>query len=69
LFIPDRFHSTAAEMIGGIHKAFVLLGGLTVLSTMVFTKLKNTDGSLASRHDVVGEAHLLRRLPQGATLS
>ncbi len=69
MFIPDRSHSTAAEMISGIHKAFVLLGGLTVLSTMVFTKLKNTDGSLASRHDVIGEAHLLRRLPQGATLS
>ena len=69
LFIPDRFHSTPAEMISGIHKAFLFLGGLTVLSTMVFTELKDTDGSLASRHDVLGEAHLLRRLPQGATLS
>lgn len=69
LFIPDRFHSTAAELISGIHKAFLLLGGLTILSTLVFRELKSTDGSLASRHEVIGEAHLLRRLPEGAPLS
>ena len=69
LFIPDRFHSTAAEFISGIHKAFLLLSGLTILSTLVFRELRSTDGSLASRHEVVGEAHLLRRLPEGATLS
>ncbi len=50
LFIPDRFHSSAPQMIHGIHRAFFVLGGLTVLSTTVFRKLKNTDGQAVSRH-------------------
>ncbi len=40
LFIPDRFHTSAAEMIHGIHYAFFVLGGITVLSTIVFRELK-----------------------------
>ena len=28
LFIPDRFHSSAPEMIHGIHRAFFVLGGI-----------------------------------------
>jgi EmrB/QacA subfamily drug resistance transporter len=52
-FIPDRFHSTSPQMIEGIHKAFVFLGGLTLLSTTIFTELKSTDGSVASRHQVL----------------
>ncbi|HLX45664.1 MAG TPA: DHA2 family efflux MFS transporter permease subunit [Bryobacteraceae bacterium] len=52
-FIPDRFHSTSPQMIVGIHKAFVFLGGLTLLSTTIFTELKSADGSVASRHQVL----------------
>jgi MFS family permease len=29
-FIPDRFHTSAPEMIHGIHQAFLVLGGLTI---------------------------------------
>ncbi len=43
-FIPDRFHTSAPEMIHGIHQAFLVLGGLTVLSAIVFRELKNDDG-------------------------
>ena len=50
VFIPDRHHSSAAEMIGGIHRAFFVLGGITVLSTLVFQELKVGDGSLTSQH-------------------
>ena len=32
-FIPDRYHSNAPQMIHGIHRAFLALGGLTILST------------------------------------
>ncbi len=32
LFLPDRYHSNSAEMIRGIHKAFLVLGGLTITS-------------------------------------
>ena len=53
LFIPDRFHSSAPQMIEGIHKAFLLLGALTVLSTFIFRELKSTDGNVASQHKVM----------------
>jgi EmrB/QacA subfamily drug resistance transporter len=49
-FIPDRFHSGPAQMIQGVHKAFFVLGGLTILSTIVFQELKPTDGNTVSRH-------------------
>jgi len=56
LFIPDRFHSSAPEMIRGIHRAFFVLGGVTVLSTIVFRKLKSTDGDTTSRHRMLQHA-------------
>jgi EmrB/QacA subfamily drug resistance transporter len=49
LFIPDRFHSSASQMIHGIHYGFFVLGGITVLSTIVFNELKNRDGENTSR--------------------
>ena len=51
-FIPDRFHTTAPEMIHGIHHAFLVLGGLTVLSAIVFRELKKEDGDTVSLHKV-----------------
>ncbi len=50
VFIPDRFHSSPHQMIHGIHLAFLLLGGLTVLSSVVFRGLKADDGDNVSRH-------------------
>jgi EmrB/QacA subfamily drug resistance transporter len=55
-FIPDRFHSTAPEMIHGIHRAFFVLGGLTVISTAVFSGLKSGDGDVVSRQKTVQSA-------------
>jgi len=52
-FIPDRFHSTGLQMIHGIHEAFFVLGGLTVLSTTIFSELKSSDGTIASQHKVL----------------
>jgi EmrB/QacA subfamily drug resistance transporter len=51
-FIPDRFHTNAPEMIRGIHYAFLVLGGLTVLSAIVFRELKKEDGDTVSLHKV-----------------
>ena len=56
LFIPDRFHTSGPEMIHGIHQAFLALGGLTVLSTLVFRELKNDDGDTVSQHRAVAES-------------
>ena len=50
LFIPDRFRSEAPEMIHGIHLAFLVLGGLTVLSAAIFSELRPEDGESVSRH-------------------
>ena len=50
LFIPDRFHTTAPEMIHGIHQAFLVLGGWTILSAIVFRELKTDDGNIVSLH-------------------
>jgi MFS family permease len=48
-FIPDSLRSNPAAMISGIHAAFLVLGGLTILSTIVFYRLKSGDGSVVSR--------------------
>jgi fucose permease len=56
LFIPDRFHTSAPEMIRGIHQAFLVLGGLTVFSAIVFRELKNDDGDIVSQHKIVQHA-------------
>ena len=53
IFIPDRFRADAGQMIHGIHQAFVVLGGLTIVSAMVFVRLKREDGDAVSRHKVV----------------
>ena len=53
LFVPDRYHTSGPEMIHGIHKAFLMLGGLTVLSAVIFRELRPNDGDSVSRHKVV----------------
>jgi EmrB/QacA subfamily drug resistance transporter len=53
LFIPDRFRANPLEMIHGIHLAFLALGGLTILSTVVFRELRNGDGDKVSQHKVL----------------
>jgi EmrB/QacA subfamily drug resistance transporter len=52
-FIPDRFHSNAPQMIHGIHEAFLVLGALTVVSTVIFSDLKSGDGDNVSQHKMV----------------
>jgi MFS family permease len=53
VFIPDRFHTSPADMIHGIHSAFFVLGAITVLSTIVFRELKSTDGASTTQHKVL----------------
>src|SRR5277367_1740894 len=43
-FVPDRFHSNPTELIHGIHQAFLVLGGFTIFSTIIFRRLKSSDG-------------------------
>jgi len=50
VFVPDRFRATPLEMMFGIHNAFVVLGLLTVVSTLIFRTLRAEDGVNVSRH-------------------
>jgi EmrB/QacA subfamily drug resistance transporter len=56
VFIPDRFHASPGQMIAGIHRAFIVLGGMTVLSTLIFRGLRRDDGESVSRHKAVVQA-------------
>jgi hypothetical protein len=49
MFIPVSSAANAAEMIAGLHEAFLVLGGFTVLSTVVFHRLKSGDGANETR--------------------
>ncbi len=51
-FVP-RVHSNPAEMIHGVHEALVVLGVFTILSTVIFSKLKSGDGQNVSQQKVV----------------
>ncbi len=48
-FLPDRYRSDPTQFIHGIHRAYLVLGGMTVLSTVVFRELKKGDGDIVSR--------------------
>jgi hypothetical protein len=50
VFLPDRFHTNAPQMIRGLHEAFLVLGAGTIASTGVFSRLKPADGSAISLH-------------------
>lgn len=43
-FIPAGALSSSGDMVHGLHEAFRILGGFTVLSTVVFSRLKSGDG-------------------------
>jgi fucose permease len=48
-FLPDRYRSDPLQFIHGIHRAFFVLGGMTILSTIVFRALKRGDGNEVSQ--------------------
>jgi EmrB/QacA subfamily drug resistance transporter len=52
LFVPST-HSDPSEMIQGIHKALIAFGTLTIISTVVFRRLRSGDGDDVSLHKVL----------------
>jgi hypothetical protein len=51
-FIPNQ-SSGPPEMIHGVHKAFIVLGLLTILSTLIFHGLKSEDGNAVSQQKAI----------------
>ena len=47
--VPDRLRSDPAAMVSGLHQAFLALGVFTVLSTLLFSRLKRADGEDETR--------------------
>ncbi len=47
-FIPDRHTSNPAQFIHGVQRAFLVLGGMTLVSTIVFRELRRGDGDTVS---------------------
>jgi EmrB/QacA subfamily drug resistance transporter len=45
VFLPDRNHVGAGQIMTGLHEAFLVLGVFTILSTIVFRRLKPDDGA------------------------
>jgi EmrB/QacA subfamily drug resistance transporter len=50
LFIPESARANPADLIHGIHLALFALAALTVVSTLVFVRLRAEDGDAVSRH-------------------
>ncbi|MFI4890454.1 MAG: DHA2 family efflux MFS transporter permease subunit [Steroidobacterales bacterium] len=50
LFVPDRFHASPAEMIQGIHRAFLVIGAWMILAAVTFLRLRNSDGAAVSQY-------------------
>jgi EmrB/QacA subfamily drug resistance transporter len=44
LFLPDHYRANPQQFIGGLHRAFFVLGSVTLLSTFVFHELRAGDG-------------------------
>jgi EmrB/QacA subfamily drug resistance transporter len=49
-FVPESLRSDPAGLIHGVHQAFIVLGIMTMVSSVVFTQLKRDDGGAISRH-------------------
>ncbi len=56
-FVPHGATRNPLAMIHGIHLAFRLLGVLTVLSAIVFTSLRSSDGDAVSQHKFMKQHH------------
>ena len=56
-FVPTGASRVPQEMIHGIHLAFRTLGGLTILSTIVFASLKSGDGDAVSHQKIMRQHH------------
>jgi EmrB/QacA subfamily drug resistance transporter len=50
MFVPEHLHSDPAAMIHGVHEAFIVLGLLTIASSIVFLELRKDDGGAVSAH-------------------
>lgn len=51
-FVPGTAYTQPVLMVSGIHMAFLFLGAITIVSTLVFAKLKRSDGETVNEQKV-----------------
>jgi EmrB/QacA subfamily drug resistance transporter len=49
-FVPESLRGNPAGLIHGVHQAFIVLGIMTLVSSVVFLQLRRDDGGAISRH-------------------
>ena len=49
-FVPESLRGNPAGLIHGVHQAFIVLGIMTLVSSVVFISLRRDDGGAISRH-------------------
>ncbi|SKA22230.1 drug resistance transporter, EmrB/QacA subfamily [Enhydrobacter aerosaccus] len=53
MFVPETLRSTPSAMIHGVHQAFIILGLMTMASSIVFMELRQNDGGSISGKKLV----------------
>jgi MFS family permease len=53
IFLPESTKPHPALLIRGIHKAFISLGMFTAVTSLIFSRLKSSDGESVSQHKVL----------------
>ena len=53
VFLPDSARSNSPVFMHGIHEAFIALGAFTALSSIIFSRLRSSDGENVSQHKVL----------------
>jgi EmrB/QacA subfamily drug resistance transporter len=61
VFIPDRHTSDPTLFIHGLHRAFLVLGAATIVSTLVFSELRRADGEAETLAQVGDHPELTAR--------
>ncbi|MBV8729519.1 MAG: DHA2 family efflux MFS transporter permease subunit, partial [Acidobacteriia bacterium] len=56
VFLPASARSNSPDFMRGIHEAFLVLGAFTALSSLIFSRLRSTDGESVSQHKVLHTA-------------
>jgi EmrB/QacA subfamily drug resistance transporter len=51
IFVPAADHSAPSAIVHGVQQAFLALGVLTILSSIVFMELRKDDAAAISQHD------------------
>jgi MFS family permease len=50
LFVPESLRSNPTALIHGVQQAFIVLGVMTIASSVIFMGLRKDDGGAVSRH-------------------